>query len=299
MQLSSIDLNLLVVLGALLKTCSVKDAAVQLGLSASATSHALGRLRELLGDPILVRAGQTMVLSARAERLRPHVFRLLEQVEELLEEDDSFDPRTLSRTFRVSAVDYIDGLILAPLSAHLAREAPGVDLFAQPPGDAVRRLRNGALDLVIGVFPSPPPDLQSEVLIVDKMVCVMREGHPLSQKRLTLARYLSVPHVLTAPTGGERAVVDEALEKQGKARRLARTTTTFEGALQRVTKTDYLVTIPERPARRFAKELGLVLRSVPLPLDSFAFSMLWHRRQNDEPSHQWLREQLLARARDV
>ena len=132
MQLSSIDLNLLLVLSALLETGSVKEAARRLALSPSATSHALGRLREVLDDPVLVRAGRSMVLSARAEALAPRVRRILEESEALFRQAEGFDPAHLSRAFRVIGNDYGELLIVAPLGATLATAAPGVDLFAVP-----------------------------------------------------------------------------------------------------------------------------------------------------------------------
>ncbi len=298
MQLSAVDLNLLVVLGALLETASVKEAAVRLGLSPSATSHALGRLRDLLGDELLVRAGQSMVLTSRGQRLRPEVLELLQATRSLLSDERDFQPETVRRTFRISAVEYVDFVLLEPLSACLARLAPGLDLFAVHPGEAPERLRNGSLDLALGVFQSPPADVEVAELMRDRMVCVMRKGHPLATKRLTLPRYLSVPHVLTAPTGGHRAMVDDALEQMGKTRRVARTTTTFDGALRRVASTDYLVTMPERPASRLVDELNLVVRCAPLALPEVRVAMMWHRRQTDDPAHRWMRERLVEVARD-
>jgi len=299
MQLSGIDMNLLVVLGALLETGSVKGAASRLGLSPSATSHALGRLRDLLEDPILVRAGQRMVPSARAQALQPRLARILSDVVELLGSAGDFEPATARRAFRISGVDYVDVVLLEPLSRRLDQEAPGIDLFSVATGDGVQRLRSESIDVAIGVYASLPPDIALQPLVTDHMVCVMRKGHPLSRGRLTLDRWIGVPHVLTAPQGGTRAIVDTLLEQQGKRRRVGRTVTTFRAAARRLVDTDFVLTMPERPARLAADELGLTIRKVPLPIEPFTISLAWHRRHDADPSHRWLREQLVDIAQGV
>lgn len=299
MQLSAIDMNLLVVLGALLETGSVKGAASRLGLSPSATSHALGRLRELLDDPILVRAGQRMVPSARAQELEPRVARLLSDVVELLGSAGGFDPTTARRSVRVAAVDYVDTVLIEPLSRMLHDEAPGIDLYAVPTGDTVQRLRSESIDLAIGVYPSVPPDVAVQSLVEDRMVCVVRAGHPLARGRLVLDRWLDYPHVLTAPEGGTRAIVDRLLEQQGRSRRVARTVTTFGAAARRLVDTDFVLTMPERPARLAAASLGLKVRPVPLSIEPFMISMAWHRRHDADPAHGWIRDRLVALAREV
>lgn len=299
MQLSAVDMNLLVVLGALLETGSVKGAASRLGLSPSATSHALSRLRDLLDDPILVRAGQRMVPSARAQELQPRLFRLLSDVVELLGSAGGFDPATARRSFRVSAVDYVDTVLLEPLSLRIDREAPGIDLFSVATGEGVARLRSESIDLAIGVYASLPPDIALQPLVTDHMVCVMRKGHRLSRGRLTLERWIEAPHVLTAPQGGTRAIVDTLLEQQGRRRRVARTVTTFRAAARRLVDTDFVLTMPERPARLVADELGLTIRKVPLPIEPFTISLAWHRRHDADPAHRWLRSQLADIAEGV
>ena len=293
MNLAAIDLNLLVVLGALLETGSVKGAATRLGLSPSATSHALGRLRDLLDDPVLVRAGQRMVPSAHAEQLRPRVERLLSDVIELLEAGDAVDPATLRRSFRISTTDYIDQLIIQPLGRSFADEAPGVDLYCSAQGNTQARLRNDQIDIAFGVFMRLADDIDRVPLMQDDFVCLLRPGHQRAKGRFTVAHYAALDHVLTSPGGGTRAIVDTLLERQGLARRVARTAPSFEHAAQMVVGTDFVLTVPRRIALVLAERLGLEVRKVPLKIDTFTISMAWHRRHAGDAAHHWLRDRVV------
>lgn len=301
MQLSSIDLNLLLVLSALLETGSVKEAARRLALSPSATSHALGRLREVLDDPVLVRAGRSMVLSARAEALAPRVRRILEESEALFRQAEGFDPAHLSRAFRVIGNDYGELLIVAPLGATLATAAPGVDLFAvpEPTGGAIEALRRGDADVALGVFGELPPDLGKTRLFRDEFVCLLRDGHPALGRRWTKRRFAALDHVLVAPRGTPRGAVDSILAEHGLERRVARTVSTFLVAPHLVAGTDFVVTISRRFAERLGPSLGLVQRKPPVAPEGFYVSMIWHRRFDADPEHRWLRESIEAEVRDL
>lgn len=293
MQLSGVDLNLLVVLDALLETRSVKRAAARVSLSPSATSHALARLRDLLGDPVLVRAGRQMVLTGRAEVIRPRVRRLLEETGALLRFEEELEPATLRRSFRVASTDYAERVIVLPLSDALAAIAPGVDLLSRALGvDVVERLRAADYELAIGVFFDLPADIERETLLHEDFVCLFRRGHPALRRELTAERYAALGHVLIAPRGVPRGIVDVYLERRGLARRVARTVSSFEVAPYLVAETDYVLTLPARVARRLAPELELVIREPPLELPGFDLAVLWHRRLSGDAAHAWLREQI-------
>ncbi len=294
-QLSGFDLNLLVVLDALLDTRSVKAASARVGLSASATSHALGRLRDALGDPLLVRAGRTMVLTPRAEGIRPRVHAALEELTGALRFEDELVPAGLRRTFRVASTDYAELVALAPVSDALTRTAPGVTLLSQLLGsDRVERLRANDYDLALGVFFGLPDDIRQRALFHEEFVCVLRRGHPALRRKLTLSRYAALDHVLVSPRGDPRGVVDEFLAREGATRRVARTVASFYAAPRLVAQSDYVLTLPERVARRLAGELDLAIRRPPVPLTGFDLTMIWHRRYDDDSGHRWLRDQIAA-----
>lgn len=292
-DLAGVDLNLLVALDSLLETRSVKRAAARIALSPSATSHALARLRDLLGDPVLVRAGREMVLTPRAESLRPRLRRLLEETDALLRFSDAVDPATLRRAFAIAATDYAEMIAVRAVSDRLAEIAPGVDLHCRAlGGDAVDRLRGGDYELAIGVFPELPPDFERAHLLHEEFVCVLRRGHRALRRKLTPEVYAGLDHVLIAPRGQPRGVVDAYLERRGLSRRVARTVATFEVAPRLVASSDFVLTLSRRVADRLAAELDLAIREPPIDLPGFDLVMLWHRRMTDDPGHRWLRERL-------
>lgn len=298
MQLSAVDLNLLVVLDALLDSQSVKDAARRVGLSPSATSHALSRLRELLDDPLLVRAGRAMVLTQRAADLRPQVAAALDQVQGLFRSPAELEPATMRRAFRLASTDYAELVVVRAVSAQLSGDAPGVDLFSAAGGSAsvVDQLRAKQADLATGVFFDLPDDIRRRVLLHEQFVCVMRRGHPLLRGKLTLKRFAAAPHVLIAPRGIPSGVVDARLKQRGMARRVARTVSSFLVAPHMLPGTDYVLTLPERVARRFAADLDLAIRTPPLELSGFDLELTWHRRYDADPAHAWLRDRFAAAA---
>ncbi len=298
-QLSAIDLNLLPVLHAVLSTRSVKAAAPRVGLSPSAVSHALARLRELLGDAVLVRSGRSMQLTPRAERLRPEVQQLVDQLERVLQPEEDLDPARLSRAFSIAGGDFAEMVLLEPLGRRLARLAPGVDLHARARGDVIEQVREQRCDALIGVFGPVPNDIRTHELMHSDFACVLRKGHPALRGRLTLRRYVALDHVLVAPRGDSRGVVDSVLEAQGLRRRVTRTVSSFLVAPHLVASSDCVLTVSKFIADRFAELLDLEVRKPPVSLEGFAVRLAWHRRFDDDPAHGWFREQIIEVAREV
>lgn len=301
MQLSSIDLNLLLVLDALLETGSVKDAARRLALSPSATSHALARLRDVLGDPVLVRAGRRMVPTTRAEALAPRVRRLLEEAEAVFRRAEGFDPALLRRSFTAITNDYGELMVVCPTSALLAREAPGVDLYSRGAGldRGVTGLREGIGDVMIGVLSSPPPDIATQRLFRDEFVSLLRAGHPALEQRWTKRRFAALEHVLVAPGGTPRGTVDTLLAEHGLERRVARTVSTFHAAPHLLAQTDYVLTVSRRVAERLAGDLGLVQRKPPVAPEGYWIVLAWHRRHDEDPEHRYLRVKIAEAVADA
>lgn len=297
MQLRAVDLNLLVVLDAILVTGSVKEGARRLALTPSATSHALGRLRELLDDPILVRAGRRMVPSPRAEAMRAELRALLDDIERVLDAGRPFDPARLERTFHLAGTGFTELFPFRALSRRLAELAPGVALQTLHVGpDYLEQARSGEYDLVLGVFRGGPADVRVEPVFEDRFVCLLRRGHPALRRKLTPARFAALDHVLVSPRGLPGSVVDAALERAGLRRRVARTVASFEIAPYLVADSDYVCTLPERVARQAAGALDVVVRPPPLALQPIVVSQGWHARHDRDPAHVWLREQVRAAA---
>jgi DNA-binding transcriptional LysR family regulator len=296
--LRRVDLNLLVALDALLEQQSVTAAATRVGLGPPAMSHALARLRTLLGDPVLVRAGRAMVLTPRALLLKPRVRALVEELREVLAPVQTRDLRQLERTFVVHASDYALLVLGTELDARARAEAPNVCLRFRPNTDReAELLRVGEIDLAVGVYPSLPPEIHTQKLFTERLVCVVRTQHPVVRRRLTKERFAALEHIQVAPRGRPGGVIDDALAREGLRRRVTRMVPFFLSALHLVADTDCALTVPERVARRTAERFGLRVVELPMDVAPYVFQQIWHPRNHADASHRWLRETLVAAAR--
>jgi DNA-binding transcriptional LysR family regulator len=298
LQLGAIDLNLLVVLDALLAERHVTRAAARVGLTQSAASHALARLRGLLGDPLLIR-GPTgaMLPTARADALAPALRAALAGLQAALRGEAPFDPATARRTFRIATTDYAELILLPPLVAVLAREAPGCDLWVHAVADdPAAALAAGSYDCAVAVWRGRgwPAGIYERKLFDDGFTCVVRRGHPLARQRLTLARYQAQSHLLIAPRSTSGSYVDDALAALGRSRRIAVAVPHFLVAPHVIASSDLIVTLAARIARAFIAPLGLVALAPPLELPGFTSSLVWHERTQRDPGQRWLRDRLTA-----
>lgn len=291
------DLNLVVALDALLAERHVTRAARRLGITQSAASHALGRLRELLGDPLLVRgAGGAMVPSAMAIRIAPQLRKVLDDLTAVLR-GESFDPATARRTFRLGASDYVELVLLPRLAARLAQLAPGVDLWVHTFddwGDA--ELASGKLDCVLAPprRNARPSGMFEKVLLHESFTCVMRARHPLAGARLTLARYCEAPHLMVAPRGTPGSFVDDALAALGRTRRIALAVPHFLVVPYVIAATDLVATLAHRVAALFATTLDLAMVAPPIGIARFAIALAWHERNHHDAAQRWFRAQVAA-----
>ncbi|MFM2140824.1 MAG: hypothetical protein RLZZ25_1089 [Gemmatimonadota bacterium] len=293
------DLNLLVTLDALLQEANVTAAARRLGLSTPATSHALARIRERLRDPLLVRAGRRMVLTPRAEALRPEVRSLVEEARRVLATAVPFSPRGLERTFTIFTTDHVL-LVLGPVVDRIIREeAPDVTLRYLPSvEDDWIPLRDGIADLAVCVLGHFPSEFRTRRLFTDGFTCVVRGDHPRVGRRLTLDKYLSLDHIVVSPLG-RPSQVDAVLAARGHARRVRRVIPYFATALMMAARSDEVLTVSDRAALALAPTLGLRLLEPPLPLEPYPLNLLWHPRLDNEPANAWLREVFIRAAREA
>ncbi len=288
--LSGVDLNLLLVLRALLSERHVTRAAARVGLSQSATSHALSRLRELYADPLLVRSGRALVLTPRAARLLPALERGLAALESTVAGEPEFEPSTTRRTFTVNMSDYLQALVMGPLLRQLATRAPGLDLSVVVFPNVRELVDSGAVDLALSVPLPETRGLSDEWLLEDGFVCMARRGHPHIKRAPSLEQYLAQRHVVIAPNGTPGSMVDSALAQRGLVRRVALRVTNFLIAPVVVSQTDFINTMPVRLARQLAKTYPLRLFPPPLELPKFDYHMYWHPRLEHDPAQRWLRE---------
>lgn len=293
-QLADVDLNLLVSLDAILATRSVTAAAARVGLSKPAMSHALQRIREVIGDDILVRSGKDWILTDRARALAAPLAALLQSTSALLFADRGLDLRTLDREFRIHATDHVLTILGVPVGREVGIEAPNVALrFLPVQPDDVRTLRDD-VDLGIGVFPELPPEFLKQALFEDRFCCVVRRDHPKVRGKVSLAQYTALHHVLVAPRGRPGATVDQALGTLGERRRITRSLPYFLAALHCVAESDCIATISVRLARAHAERFGLEIVKPPIDLPAYTIDQVWHPRVEADPAHVWMRR-LIAR----
>ncbi|WP_448651006.1 LysR family transcriptional regulator [Pseudomonas fluorescens] len=283
------DLNLLITLDVLLTEGSVARAAQRLRLSPSAMSRALARLRETTGDPLLVRAGRGLVPTPRAIELREQVSRLVQEAQAVLRPAQALEMGQVARTFALRASEEFVENFGPALLARIARAAPGVRLhFVNKTDNDSALLREGSVDLVIGVVdPGASPEVLTQALFRDRLVGVVRSGHPLSQGAVSAERFAEGRHVYVSRRGLNRGQVDEALQAQGLTRDVSTIVAGFATAIALARDTDLIASVPERYTA--SQREGLYSFALPVSIPTFTVAMLWHPRLDADLAHRWLR----------
>ncbi|MBN6150505.1 LysR family transcriptional regulator [Xanthomonas sp. AmX2] len=279
----SVDMNLLVVLDALLDEAHVSRAAQRLGLSQPAASNALERCRALFGDRLLERARGGMRLTPRAEALRGPLRELLDGARRLLSPAQSADLRTLRQPVHIAMADPPAGLLGPPLLQRLQASAPGIDLVLHPwrSADAAwHALAAGEIDLALSVLPQADVDFQRVPLFDERYRVLMRRGHPAA-RGFDLERWLAYPHLLVSARGASRGPLDEALQRIGRARRVGMVVPSFTMAVSMLERSDLIALLPSLclPPQR---DRRFVAFDPPLPMEGFPLHLAWHRRRHGD-----------------
>lgn len=291
-----IDLHLIRVLHTVLTERSVSRAAIRLGMYQPAVSASLKRLRDLSGDPLLVRSGSGMVPTDAALRMIEPSASILRAAEMMFTDARGFDPKTDGGTFRVAASDYLDPLFLPQLVARIKSEAPRCHIEIQPlSGDSDYRanLAQGAVDVVVGNWLKPPDDLHIGQLLADEVVCLAARDHPAAKRGWSQADWLHAEHIAPTPTHpGARGVIDDHLESLGLARNITARCPHF-GLIPRMVASSLLVLTTGRQfCERFAGQLPVTILPCPIEFPPLAYYQLWHERSHGSASARWLRERI-------
>jgi DNA-binding transcriptional LysR family regulator len=283
------DLNLLVTLDVLLAEGSVVRAAHRLGLSPSAMSRALSRLRAVVGDPLLVRAGRKLVPTKRALELRDQVRRVVGEAETVLRPEGEANLKHLRRTFTMRSSDGFVETFGPALLALIEREAPGVRVhFLQKPDKDSALLRDGTVDLETGVVANTTsPELRTKALFRDRRIVAVRKGHPLTRGTFSAQRYAEGRHISISRLGLSDAFIDEALAAVALERNIAVVVGGFAAALALARQSDLIATVPERHTAGLRD--GLETLPVPFPIAPLTVAALWHPRMDADPAHRWFR----------
>lgn len=289
-----LDAGLVKTIEALLRAGQFDRVANLVAASAPLANFALRRMRELVGDPLLVARDGGLQLTRRAQRLAAPFRDLLERIGEVLAGRDVFDPAFCEQTFRIAASDYAAFVLGPALVAAVSHAAPRAALAFEPfePARARRDLGSGALDLVIATsLRGGAGKLRSETLFAERFACIAAKHHPRVAKKLTATAYASERHVVVqAPAGAAKA--DPALADPGRKRRAGATVAHFLLVPAIVADSELIATLPERVAERFAARYPLVAHRSPVRPTGFTLAMTWHERSDDEPAQGWLRERV-------
>ncbi|TWO72415.1 LysR family transcriptional regulator [Caenimonas sedimenti] len=293
-----IDLHLIRVLHTVLTERSVSRAGVRLGMHQPAVSSALKRLRELAGDPLLVRSGAGMVPTDAGLRMIEPSASILRAAEMLFSEARGFEPQTSNITFRVAAADYLDPLFLPRLVSQIKQLAPQSQVEIHPlsaDSDYQARLAQGDVDVVVGNWLKPPGELHMGQLLADQIVCLVANDHPAAKRGWTQESWLECEHVAPTPTHpGGRGVIDEHLEELGLRRNITARCPHFGVIPQMVASSLLVLTTGRQFCDRFTDRLPVKILECPVDFPQLLYYQLWHERTHTSVSARWLRERVKA-----
>ncbi|MEZ5662992.1 MAG: LysR family transcriptional regulator [Burkholderiaceae bacterium] len=291
-----IDLHLIRVLHTVLTERSVSRAALRLGMYQPAVSASLRRLRELAGDPLLVRSGSGMVPTVAALRMIEPAAEILRSAETLFAQARSFDPATSGQTFSLAASDYLDPLFLPQLVTQIKSHAPGARIEIHPlsaDGDYRQHLAQGHYDVVIGNWPKPPEDLHLGRLFGDEVVSLVSAQHPAVRRGWDVEAWLSAEHIAPTPTHpGARGFIDDHLASQGLVRNITARCPHFALIPSMVAGSLLVLTTGRQYCERFTDSLPVKVLDCPATFPRMMYYQLWHERTHASASGRWLREQI-------
>jgi hypothetical protein len=293
-----IDLHLIKVLHIVLTERSVSRAAIRLGMYQPAVSAALRRLRDLAGDPLLVRSGAGMVPTDAGLRMIEPSASILRAAEVMFSDARGFDPATAKTVFSLAASDYLDPLFLPHLVAQIKSQAPycRIEMRAlSPESDYRAHLAQGDIDIVIGNWTEPPDDLHMGRLFGDDVVCLVSRGHPAVRRGWDVKSWLEAEHIAPTPTHlGAKGVIDDHLEQLGLQRNIMARCPHFGLIPAMVASSLLVLTTGRQYCERYSEGLPLKILPCPIEFPRMMYYQLWHERSHASNSAKWLRERVKA-----
>ena len=296
-KIRGFDLNLLAVFVAIDEHRHITKAAKVLGITQPALSHALGRLRSLLGDQLFVKSSKGMVPTPKAEQLSAPIRSFLQSFEADVLGTQEFDSKTLKRTFKIHTTDLIECLLMPNLLQIFAEDAPKLQVVSRPAGFSLPRdeLERGVCDIAIaGFFGDLPDGFYQQKLFTDHFQAAVRRDHPKlrNKKALTLDEYCNERHILIAPGGDLHGKVDDLLKKKERERQIVIGLNAFMSSAWIVSQSDYLFTGPSRLINQICRAFPIHTLTLPIQIPDITIVQAWHERNNQDPGHKWLREHI-------
>jgi DNA-binding transcriptional LysR family regulator len=300
-NLKSVDLNLLVVFEAIYSNGNISAAATQLAMSQPAVSNALARLRDLFGDPLFARARRGVEPTGKAREMIQPVREALVLIKRQLDGGGEVDPATLRRRFRILMIDTLEPLLAPPLIKTIIEKAPGIaiETISGYRVDFVNEIQTGTLDLAFYIFPFNAADIVTVPICAVDAVCIARRGHPLIGKRLDIETFKSLRHIVLVPELRALTHVDKDLAAHEVPRNVAYMVNRLWSVPPLVERSDLLGVVPRRFAEEVCRNFDIVIHEPPIKLSEQYLYMIWHAKNEHEPGHRWLREQMLQTAKAV
>ncbi len=305
MNISRVDLNLLVYLDVLLHEKNVSRAAEQLGITQPAMSNGLKRLRELFNDPLLIRSSDGMKPTERALEIQPKIRQILAETAEMLEPKQEFKPFQSKRVFRMMVSDYAEATLIPPLIKQIRSEAPNIILdFLTPSDVSYHDMEMGKVDMAINRFNEIPGSFHQSVIWKDSFSCLINHRNPIVHN-FNLKTYLEAQHIWVSKTGmgvgfgvnpeksGGLGWIDQALARIGKRRKITIFTRHYQMPALLAQNNDLIATLPTRIAKMQAENPRLIIKEPPFHIPEFELIMAWSPLLHHNAAHQWLRRLVL------
>ncbi len=297
-KFNNTDLNLLNVFRLMIEMRSVSKVANKVGVSQSALSHTLKKLRAQFEDPLFHKTASGMEPSQRALEIYQAIKDPLESLTSALQVVQAFEPKQSEHTFVLGTSDYFEKLLLTPIVQYLSTEAPSIKLRCVNYDDLQLNKELINVDLVFGSYKNPPENLYKQTLWQDKFVTVVVKDHSrIIKDKITLKQFINEKHILISPTGSGTSLVDNELAKLGLKRNIALTSRIFNTPVEIIENSEMITTMPERLAKHSAKQEKVRFLQPPISMQSFDMNMLWGPLKHKDPAHQWLRQIILAIAK--
>ncbi|MDK1288865.1 LysR family transcriptional regulator [Pseudoalteromonas umbrosa] len=298
-NISDIELNQLRLLQIIFETKNLTRAGERAGLTQSAVSHTLKKLRHSFNDSLVIRQGNQLVMTPRAETLKPQLNRWLNDFEKNILFQEQFEPTTSTRTFYIATSDLVEQALSALLITHLAKVAPQVRVVFTKldKRGLASQIESGEVDFSISVVESSHPSLMVTTLYRDDFVSVVKNDHPILANPQDIKQFCHYPHLLAGTGKDIRGMVDDALNEHGLSRTVQYKVANFSSAPYIVEQSDAIFTAPRRFLDAISKQFKISQFETPVPIKSYAMKVYWHIKNKDEQAIKWFREQLVAVAR--
>lgn len=299
-NISDIELNQLRLLQLIFETKNLTRAGERAGLTQSAVSHTLKKLRHSFNDSLVIRQGNKLVLTPRAEALQTPLSRWLNEFERHILRQEQFEPSSSNHTFYIATSDLVEQVLAPALIKHLGQVAPNIELIFCKLDKLLlaSQIDSGEVDFCISVMESNHPSLMVTTLYRDDFVSATKSGHPFLRSKADVEGFCHYPHILAGTGKDTRGMLDDALEELGLSRKVQFKVANFSSAPYILESSDGILTAPRKFMRAISDKFDISIFETPVTLPGYAMKLYWNIKNKDDPANRWLREQIVQVMRD-